>query len=204
LRRYLYDYTFDQLIVPAQTVSVDLISGEARIRGAGDLVQAVLESINHPVFGAPILRDGEALVDGGVLMNVPVTALQEHGVDFTVAVDVAKRLAPDFAGNTPRTPTEKMRRPGYLATLLRVTDIEQKNLATLHGADCDALIAPDTAAFPFDDFSQAAGLAEAGRQAAEHAVPAIKRLLTERFEGEASGEKEPASLAHPSTGRRAA
>lgn len=184
LRRYLHDSALEDLILPTQTVSVDLVSGEPRIRSTGDVVGAVLESINHPIFGAPILRDGEALVDGGVLMNVPVTALAEQGVDVTVAVDVGKKLATAFAGNSPDTPTAKMRRPGYLATLLRVTDIEQKNLATLHGAHCDALIAPDTAPFPFDDFSQAEGLIEAGRQAAELALPTIKQLLAERFDGQ--------------------
>ncbi len=173
-RRYLERYRFDQLLLPAQTVTVDLISGEHRIRESGDVVRAVLESINHPVFGAPILRDGEALVDGGVLMNVPVTALRQHQVDFSVAVDVSKQLSSEFAGNTCQTPTKKMRRPGYLSTLLRVTDVELINLARLHGAECDFLIAPPTAEFSFDDFTQAEGLVEAGRQAAEADLPRLR------------------------------
>lgn len=181
LRKYLHDDTFEQLLVPAQLVTVDLISGEPRIRNRGDVVSAVLESINHPVFGRPILRNGEALVDGGVLMNLPVTALREANVDFSVAVDVSKQLAANFGGNTPQTPTPRMRQPGYINTLLRVTDVELKNLATLHGAQCDFLIAPNTSAFPFDDFSQCDGLVEAGRQAAEQAIPSLKRALDERI-----------------------
>lgn len=177
-RRYLNRYTFDQLLTPAQTVTVDLISGEHRIREAGDVVSAVLQSINHPVFGAPILRDGEALVDGGVLMNLPVTALRQQEVDFSVAVDVSKQLSREFAGNTAHTPTKQMRRPGYLSTLLRVTDVELINLARLHGAQCDFLIAPHTEEFPFDDFSQAAGLVEVGRQAAEAELPRLKESLS--------------------------
>nr|WP_261361737.1 cyclic nucleotide-binding and patatin-like phospholipase domain-containing protein [Aeoliella straminimaris] len=176
-RRYLNHYSFDELLTPAQTVTVDLISGEHRIREAGDVVRSVLESINHPVFGAPILRDGEALVDGGVLMNVPVTALRQKGVDFSVAVDVSKQLSRDFAGNTSETATAKMRKPGYLSTLLRVTDVELINLARLHGSQCDFLFAPDTAEFPFDDFTQAEGLVEAGRRAAEADVPRLKEAL---------------------------
>lgn len=176
-RRYLNRYSFDDLLTPAQTVSVDLISGEHRIREAGDVVRSVLESINHPVFGAPILRDGEALVDGGVLMNVPVTALRQKGVDFSVAVDVSKQLSREFGGNSADTPTAKMRKPGYLSTLLRVTDVELINLARLHGSQCDFLFAPDTVEFPFDDFTQAEGLVEAGRQAAEAEVPRLKEAL---------------------------
>ncbi|WP_425397116.1 patatin-like phospholipase family protein [Aeoliella sp.] len=176
-RRYLNHYAFDQLLTPAQTVSVDLISGEHRIRESGDVVRSVLESINHPVFGAPILRDGEALVDGGVLMNVPVTALRQKDVDFSVAVDVSKQLSSEFGGNTRDTPTAKMRRPGYLSTLLRVTDVELINLARLHGSQCDFLLAPDTAEFPFDDFTQAEGLVQAGRQAAEAEAPRLKEAL---------------------------
>lgn len=177
-RRYLKRYTFDQLLMPAQTISVDLVSGEHRIRESGDVVRSVLESINHPVFGAPILRDGEALVDGGVLMNLPVTALRQQQVDFSVAVDVSKQLSAEFAGNRADTPTAKMRRPGYLSTLLRVTDVELINLARLHGSQCDFLLAPDTAEFPFDDFSQAEGLMDAGRRAAEADVSRLKDALT--------------------------
>src|SRR5690606_12869761 len=177
LRKYLLDYTFEQLLVPAQLVTVDLVSGEPRLRKTGDVLSAVLESINHPVFGRPILKNGEALVDGGVLMNLPVTALREANVNFSVAVDVSKQLAANFGGNTPETPTARMRQPGYINTLLRVTDVELKNLASLHGAQCDFLIAPNTSRFPFDDFSQCEGLVEAGRQAAEQALPALKLAL---------------------------
>ncbi|WP_442484351.1 patatin-like phospholipase family protein [Aeoliella sp. SH292] len=176
-RRYLKRYSFDQLLMPAQTVTVDLISGEHRLRESGDVTSAVLESVNHPVFGAPILRNGEALVDGGVLMNVPVTALRQKQVDYTLAIDVSKQLSRDFAGNTPDTPTAKMRRPGYLSTLLRVTDVELTNLARLHGAQCDFLIAPETAGFPFGDFSRAAELVEVGRRAAEAELPRLKESL---------------------------
>ena len=176
-RRYLHDYTFEQLLMPAQLITVDLISGEHRIRSQGDVTNSVLESINHPVFGAPILRNGEALVDGGVLMNLPVTALRQQQVDYSVAVDVSKQLSPTFAGNTRKTPTDKMRRPGYLSTLLRVTDVELKNLADLHGAECDFLIAPNTAEFPFDDFTQAEGLVAAGRESAEEALPRLKASI---------------------------
>lgn len=195
-RRYLRRYSFEQLLVPAQTISVDLVSGEHRIRETGDVVRSVLESINHPVFGAPILRDGEALVDGGVLMNLPVTALRQQQVDFSVAVDVSKQLSRDFAGNTADTPTGKMRRPGYLSTLLRVTDVELINLARLHGAQCDFLLAPDTAEYPFDDFTQAEGLVAAGRQSAEVDLPRLKDALAratawDRGQGAAAAESAP-------------
>lgn len=176
-RRYLHDYTFGQLLTPAQTVTVDLISGEHRIRSEGDVVDSVLQSINHPVFGAPILRDGEALVDGGVLMNLPVTALRQNRVDYSVAIDVSKQLSREFGGNDRDTPTEQMKRPGYISTLLRVTDIELTNLAALHGAECDFLIAPKTAQYPFDDFTHAKGLVAAGRAAAEAELPRLKESL---------------------------
>lgn len=56
----------------------------------------MLESINHPVFGAPILRNGEALVDGGVLMNLPVTALHGAQCDFLIAPDTSRFPIDDF------------------------------------------------------------------------------------------------------------
>jgi NTE family protein len=41
------------------------------VREEGDSVSALLESINLPVLSSPINRDGTALVDGGMINNVP-------------------------------------------------------------------------------------------------------------------------------------
>ena len=66
LRKYLDDWRLEQLPIPIQTVGVDLVRGEEIFRTTGDAVHAILESINLPYLSAPICRDGEVLVDGGM------------------------------------------------------------------------------------------------------------------------------------------
>lgn len=114
LRRSLDDCQFDDLAIPLATTSVDLVRGETVIHRKGDVVDGVLASINHPVFGKPILRDDQALVDGGLLMNVPASVLAAEGCDAIISVDVGVELPSGFGRDTRRGP----RAPGYLATIL--------------------------------------------------------------------------------------
>ncbi len=81
LRRYCGQISLEQLLLPLHVVSVDLVQGEQVVRSTGDAVSAVLESINFPPVGAPILRDGQALVDGGLLNNLPADILPALGAD---------------------------------------------------------------------------------------------------------------------------
>lgn len=182
-RNYLFDYRFEDLLAPTSTVAVDLVSGQRVVRAQGDVVQAVAESINIPGIAVPILRDGQALVDGGVLDNVPANVLKAAGCDYVVAVHIGSKLAPRFAGSTPETPTEKMRKPGVWETLVRVLDVQQKGLARLGSDDCDLLIAPDTSAFPFDDFTRGEELRQIGFAEAEAAIPRLKQALGDLRQG---------------------
>jgi predicted acylesterase/phospholipase RssA len=177
-RRYMGDRDFAQLLTPLHTVGVDLISGDAVVRESGDVIDAVMESINHPAFGKPILRPGEALVDGGVLINVPATVLRQRNVDFVLAIDVGSKLGPQFGGNRSDMQLSEMRRPGYISTLIRVSEVQQRSLASLHMSQGDFLIAPDTSAYAFEDFTGGRELMEIGRRAAEEALPQLKQALT--------------------------
>ncbi|MEQ8790806.1 MAG: cyclic nucleotide-binding and patatin-like phospholipase domain-containing protein [Pirellulaceae bacterium] len=179
LRRYMGDRDFEQLLVPMHTVSVDLITGNAIVREQGDVIDAVLESINHPVFGKPILRPGAALVDGGVLVNVPATVLRQRDVDFVLAVDVGSKLGPHFVGNRPGMQVGEMRQPGYISTLIRVSEVQARSLASLHMSESDFLIAPDTSDFAFEDFTRGDELMEIGRAATEQALPQLKQALAD-------------------------
>ena len=85
LRRHLSDWTLQQLPMPVKSVTVDLVSGKQVVRDQGDAVNAVLESINLPVFSQPICRDGQALIDGGLINNIPADVLIRSGCNFVNA-----------------------------------------------------------------------------------------------------------------------
>lgn len=179
LRAYLGDARLEQLRVPFYTVAVDLVSGRQVVRERGDTVEAVLESINLPMISRPILRDGMALVDGGVLNNLPADILPERGANLIVGVDVMRRLGQSFGGNEATTPTHLMRRPGPIETLLRVNEVLDHGISKLRSNVVDVMITPDTSAFEFADFSRARELADVGEAAAREAMPQLKQVLAD-------------------------
>ena len=179
LRKFFKDSRLEQLRIPLCTVAVDLVSGVEVVRDRGDAVRAVLESINLPMISRPILRDGMALVDGGILNNLPADKLPERGADLVVGVDVVAKLPRRFGNNEPNTPTHKMRHPGPIETVLRVNEVQDYGISALRTAAVDLLIAPDTSAFDFSDFSRANELADAGEAAAVGLATQLKQMIAD-------------------------
>ncbi|HEY4310090.1 MAG TPA: cyclic nucleotide-binding and patatin-like phospholipase domain-containing protein [Pirellulales bacterium] len=179
LRHFLEGATLEQLQLPLATVAVDLVTGKQVIRDRGDAVRAVVESINVPMISRPILSDGMALVDGGVLNNLPADVLTERGASFVLGIDVATRMPTRYGRNEPGMPTEKMRRAGPLETLFRVNEVQAYGITALRSGAVDLMITPDTSAFEFADFTRAHELADVGEAAAEAMLPQLTQMLRE-------------------------
>ena len=145
-------------------MAVDLVSGKQVIRDRGDAVRAVVESINVPMISRPILADGMALVDGGVLNNLPADVLAERGASFVIGIDVATRMPARYGRNEPGMSTDRMRRAGPLETLFRVNEVQAYGITALRTGAVDVMITPDTSAFEFADFANARELADVARQ----------------------------------------
>jgi predicted acylesterase/phospholipase RssA len=181
LRRYLSDWILEQLPIPAHAVTVDLVRGQAIVRSQGDAVDAILESINLPVLSNPIFRQGQALVDGGLVNNIPANVLVSMGCKFVIAVSVTAKLEHEFAGNRPDTPTSKMRRASTLQTIMRTFLVQSVNLNAVGVSPADVVIEPDVTGFDLTDFTRTDELAAIGEQTTLQAVPKIKQLL-EQFD----------------------
>lgn len=179
LRKYLHDWRLEQLSIPFNAVTVDLVQARTVVRRQGDAVHAILESINLPIVSQPILRDGMALVDGGVLNNLPADVLAESGVDFVVGIDVSSHVRYEFAGNRPDMPTRKMRNAGSLDTLFRIFESQAHNIGKLRNRAVDFWIKPDTSSFGLAEFHRTSVIADAGRVAAQNSVAELKQRLAE-------------------------
>ncbi len=179
LRKYLHDWRLEQLPIPFHAITVDLVQVSAVVRREGDAVHAILESINLPIVSRPILRDGMALVDGGVLNNLPADVLAENGVDFVVGVDVSSRVRNEFAGNRPDMPTVKMKNPGALDTLFRIFESLAHNMGKIRNRAVDFWIKPDTSRFGLAEFHRTTEIAAVGEAAAHEAIPELKQRLIE-------------------------
>jgi len=178
LRKYLSDWRLEQLPIPIHSVTVDLVSGKPVLRESGDAVDAILESINLPVFSRPICRDGKALVDGGLVDNIPADVLVRRGCNFVIAVSVTAELESEFAKNHPMTPTAEMNSASTLQTVLRSYLVQNVNMNSVGVQPADVVIEPDVAGVDLSDFSRTLKLAEVGERAAKDGLPSLKMLLS--------------------------
>jgi predicted acylesterase/phospholipase RssA/CRP-like cAMP-binding protein len=177
LRKYLHDWKLEQLAVPCLTVTADLVSGNAVVRDQGDAVHAVLESLNLPMLSAPICRNGQALIDGGVMNNIPADVLTSQGCNFVIAVSVTAKIAKQFGANKPDTPTLSMRIPSSLQTLLRTLEVQNVSLNAIGVQPAEVVIEPEVIDFDLSEFMRAKELFAVGEQAALVQIPKIRQLL---------------------------
>ncbi|MGI9259726.1 MAG: patatin-like phospholipase family protein [Gammaproteobacteria bacterium] len=133
---------FDELPIPFRAVAADIATGDTVILESGNLATALRASMSVPAVIAPIDIDGRLLVDGGVVMNLPVQVAEEMGADVVIAVDIS----------APMLSREE------LTSVLSITG-QLTNILTRRGTveqierlgDDDVLIAPEFG----DEFSSA-------------------------------------------------
>ncbi len=174
--------SFEQLLLPTHIITTDLISGNETVRNNGNVADSVVESINHPLLGRPILRDGEALVDGGILNNVPSSVLRNNNVDYIVSVSIGAKLQKAFGKNDRNTTKAKMKKIGFIGTLFRVLEVGQNGLENDYENDSDFLILPDTSEYLFEDFTKDLELLKLGYQATIDVMPELKASYLEFVE----------------------
>jgi predicted acylesterase/phospholipase RssA/CRP-like cAMP-binding protein len=178
LRKYLRDWRLEQLAVPCLTVTVDLVSGTSVVRDRGDAVHAVMESINLPVLSVPIVREGQALIDGGLVNNIPADVLVTRGCNFVIAVSVTAKMEKEFCEITPETRTHAGKKPAVVQTLLRSLLVQNHSLNAQGVRPADVVIETDVRGFDLTAFERARELASVGEAAGLAATPRIRQLLT--------------------------
>jgi NTE family protein len=177
LRKFLHDWRLEQLPVPCLSVTVDLVGGKSVVRERGDAVHAILESINLPVLSVPIVRNGQALIDGGLVNNIPADVLVSMGCNFVIAVSVTAKMETTFCKITAENPTYSGTSPSIVPTILRSLLVQSHNLNAMGIAPADVVIEPDVTGFDLAEFMKAKELAAIGEATALEQIPKIRRLL---------------------------
>jgi len=169
LYRYMGDPDFADLKIPFRCVAVDLLSQKSVVLSTGKVNEAVTASSCIPAIFRPVKREGQLLVDGGVLTRVPYKAVKEMGADVVVAVDVL--------GWRPCKKTN----PSSVGVLLGVMDITD-NLRTKEHREAekalyDVWVEPDLSEMSQYEFKRFALAYERGYEAGKRHVEEIKKAL---------------------------
>ena len=191
LRKMFGERTVDAMWRPFFAAACNLSRACTTVQDTGPLWRAVLAS-NSPVgLFPPVLYNGDLLVDGAILENVPVgamrvrlgTALEKRrGNGTIIAIDVDVQ---DYMGVEPglthlsawRKITGYFRAgvaasPGIADILYRAGHIGGINQRTQTIAQSDHYLEPPVASFPLMAYRQAAEIAEVGYR---HAMQEIER-----------------------------
>jgi NTE family protein len=79
---------FDDLPTPFRTVAVDLLSAQPVVMRSGSLADAMRATMSLPLIFPPMEVDGQILIDGGTMNNVPADVVKAMGADRVVAINV--------------------------------------------------------------------------------------------------------------------
>jgi NTE family protein len=82
---YVGDVAIEDAAIPLSIVATDINSGEEIVLSSGSVVDAVCASAAIPGIYIPVEINGRTLVDGGLVQNVPIEALQTAGAGVTIA-----------------------------------------------------------------------------------------------------------------------
>lgn len=149
-------------------VSTDLVTGKKVTFTSGSLVEALRATMGVPLAFTPLERDGQLLMDGGLLEPIPTETARSIGADFVIAVDASSVLLDkeeintpiDIANQTTTIMSERVR-----AELLRKADVA---------------IIPDLDGIGSIDFGDGDEAIRKGYEITSASIPEIRRLLSQR------------------------
>ncbi len=167
---YLAGGDFTKLPIPFSTVGTDIISGEAVVLSKGTLADAMRATMAFPLAFTGVERGERILMDGGMLVPVPVDIVRDM-----VSDDV-----PVIAVNTssPLLPADKLISPVDIANQVTSIMVEDKLRAQLERADI--VIKPISDDFSAAEFTLRDSLIALGYAAGLAMVDSIKTLCDAR------------------------
>src|SRR5262249_9407485 len=124
-----------------------------------------------------IVRGGQALIDGGLVNNIPADVLVSMGCNFVIAVSVTAKMEKEFCEIRPDRPTPPRKKPTLVQTLLRSLLVQNHSLNALGVRPADVVVEPDVTGFDLTEFMRARELAAVGEAAALEQIPKIRQLL---------------------------
>lgn len=107
MKEFISDAEIQDLDLPYVAVAADILSGKEVLFRSGSIYDAIRASIAIPSVITPVEGNGQVLVDGGVLNNLPVRHVEKSENRMVIAVDVNSRIPLDPSLELPEQTPEK-------------------------------------------------------------------------------------------------
>ena len=158
---------FDKLPIPFRAVATDIVNGDKVVFRKGHLPQVIRASMSIPAVFAPVEINGQLLVDGGMVDNIPVDVAREMGVDRVIVVDIGTPLRPRKQLTTVFDILNQ-------STTLMTRSNSEVQLASL--TPDDILIQPALSSIGATDFGRSQDIISAGYRATQALAPRLAEL----------------------------
>ncbi len=185
------DLDIEDTWLPFYCVSTNLTTSTLEVHRRGPMARAIRASVAIPGVLPPVPQDGELLVDGGVLNNLPFEQMRADGtMDTIIASDVAPRRGPraksdygtSVSGVRALASAVTRRGPSYptvSAVLLRsmLTGAVRHQQEAMRDGSIDLMLELHLPGIGLLDFERVREVARAGHDAA---LPDIRRWVEEQ------------------------
>jgi len=119
VREYIRTKNIEDLPLPFRAVASDINTGKEVVLDKGDVIEAVRASISVPGIFTLVRKNGQVLVDGGLVNPVPVSTARSMGAEFVMAVDLNHDIVAGKAPQAIKKPIETDDN-GFMQTLNRL------------------------------------------------------------------------------------
>jgi NTE family protein len=160
----------ENLKIPFRAMTTNLVDGQSFVIDHGDLARAVQASSAIPVLRRPVgLSEDQVLVDGALIVNVPVDEVKAMGADIVIAVSVSENLE--------TLPGKHFRKVGSVGRRLEQVFLSHTDATQM--AHADLVIHPRTNKIGILSTDPKDGIRgiKAGEDAAVEALPAIRQKI---------------------------
>lgn len=204
-KKYLGNRTFDQCRIPLKVTGANLTTRQSLVFEGGSVAEAVRASIAIPAIIKPILKNGDVVVDGGILNPLPIRALQQSGANKVIAVNVfpttkdmleRKMVREELADKEGAEAREKgffsrgwhwlgrvLRRlfsPNLFDILMNTIQAMEAEIAEVEGEAADVLIRPVLPTASWVEFFRPEPFIRRGEEEAVRLLPKIKALVSQQ------------------------
>jgi predicted acylesterase/phospholipase RssA len=175
IHRTVGDMLVEELPKEFRCVSVDLLKRREVVHRSGRVADAVACSLRLPGLYPPYRHGGTLHVDGGVMNNLPVSALShEEGPIIAVSISFGGSGRPPGAPHRTGSP----RVPAIGDTLMRTMMMASGDAAERAFEQADLVLRPSSDGVGLLEFHQIDRMRQAGREAARAALPQIVELAS--------------------------
>lgn len=146
--------TFEEARIPLHVIATSLQTGHARWFSTGPVIDPILASAALPAVFPPVEIDGELLIDGGVVDNVPLSRAMELGATRIVVLHVGNF---DRKRPLPKRPIDVLVQSFSIARNHRFL---RETLTPPEGVELIILPSVDPGPLRYDDFRHSRKLIE--------------------------------------------